>query len=177
MLPLVSANLSSLHLKKFPHLCALHLPPARYHHKYLQMMACKRGRHSKSHVGFTCAAHRLVNLRSPANPSKAGRCCLQRPPPQRRRRQAMGAQLGLRPPSVQHCSGGCRACQVGSSTKSTSGHPELSKDGVPQLAGDTRLRACSLLATRELASCSTETAFQTASSKPRKKGIIFFRLQ
>lgn len=60
------------------------------------------------------------------------------------------------------------------STKSTLGHPELSKDGVPQLAGDARLRACSLLATRELASCNTETAFQTASSKPRKKGIFFF---
>lgn len=60
------------------------------------------------------------------------------------------------------------------STKSTLGHPKLSKDSVPQLAGGARLGVCSLLTMRELTSCNTETAFQTASSKARKKGIIFF---
>lgn len=57
------------------------------------------------------------------------------------------------------------------STKSTLGHAELSKDGALQLAGDAHLGARSLLAMRALATCNTETAFQTASSKPRKKGF------
>lgn len=60
------------------------------------------------------------------------------------------------------------------STQSTLGLPELSKDGVPQLAGDACLGVCSLPTVREPASCNTETAFSNCFLKTKEERDYFF---
>lgn len=98
--------------EKFPCLCTFCLPPARYHHKYLLMVACKWGRHSKTCTRFAA-------------------------------------------PGVLHGPG------LKVASKALWGALSCQRRCSPQI--------CSLLTAGELASCSRETAFQTASSKPRKK--------